>query len=202
MPIPFVGAVLLASILKNYFWLDNLILLLLFFFAYFFRRYGSRAGELALVTTLGFYIGFLLHPPLAFFPIFAACIVVSVGIIYLWEFVILPYDPEVSLHRGVIGFYHNVAQTVASIRQGFETTQGNSRVPKLLQRQLKQVHQNRRIIEALFAALVSPNTWSQGRLNRLQAAMFKTERGLEQLIEAATQLYSQSSTLPDEVLNH
>jgi uncharacterized membrane protein YgaE (UPF0421/DUF939 family) len=199
-PIPFVGAVLLASVLKNYYWLNTLIQLLLFFFSYFFRRYGARAGELALVGTLGFYIGSLLHPPLAFIPMFAAVIVVSVAIIYLWEFVLIPYNPTVSLHRGVIAFYHNVALTVASTRQGLENGQENSQYSKKLQRQLKQVHQNRRVIEGLFAAIVSPKTWSQDRLTRLQVEMFKTERGLELLIEAATQLASHSGKLPREIL--
>jgi hypothetical protein len=199
-PIPFTGAFFIGSFLVGNFWLSNLILLLLFFFSYFFRRYGVRAGELALVPTVGYYFGFLLHPPRTIIPIFLLSVLVSLAFVYLWQFVIIPYDPARSLHQGIIAFYHNVATTIATIRQGLESIQGNTQYNKLLKRQIGQVRQNRRVIEGLFAAIVSPKAWSQSRLTRLQVELFKTERGLDLLIEAATQLYSQSSMLPDEVL--
>jgi hypothetical protein len=198
--IPFTGAFFLASFLVGNFWLSNLILLLLFFFSYFFRRYGVRAGELALVTTIGYYFGFLLHPPQTILPIFLISVLVSLAFVYLWQFVIIPYNPAHYLHTSIIAFYHNVATTVATIRQGLDPVQESTHYNKLLKRQLGQVRQNRRVIEGLFGAIVSPKTWSQSRLTRLQIEMFKTERGLELLIEAATQLSSQSTKLPDEVL--
>ena len=194
-PIPFAGAVILASLLSGNFWLNNLILLLLFFFSYFFRRYGARAGELALVTTVGFYLGFLLHLPPVLFPLFLACVGVSLLVVYLWEFVIIPYDPAeiAAAQRHCLLPQRGVDRC----RQpaGVWLAQANTQYTKKLQRQFKQVHQNRRVIEGLFSATVSPSAWSQSRLNRLQEEMFKTERGLELLIEAAAQL---SSTI-DEV---
>jgi hypothetical protein len=199
-PIPFAGAVILASYLSGNFWLNNLIMLLLFFFSYFFRRYGTRAGELALVTTVGFYIGFLLHLPQVAYPLFLVCVGVSVLVVYLWQFVIIPYDPERSLRRSVIAFYHNVAVSIASTRQGLISRQEIAQYEKQLQRQFKQVHQNRRVIEGLFSATVLPSLWSQTRLNRLQEEMFKTERGLELLIEVTTQLSKQLSEMPDDIL--
>jgi len=198
--IPLAAAVILASFLSENFWLDNLILLVLFFFTYFFRRYGARAGEMALITTVGFYIGFLLHLPQVVYPLFLVCVGVSVLVVYLWEFVIIPYDPERSLRRGVNAFYHNVAVTVAATRQGLMSRQEATQYGKKLQRQFKQVHQNRRVIEGLFSATVLPSLWSQNRLTRLQEEMFKTERGLELLIEAVTQLSQQLKEMPDDVL--
>lgn len=200
-PIPFAGAVILASYLSVNFWLSNLILLLLFFFSYFFRRYGTRAGELALVITVGYYLGFLLHPPQEFYPFFLACVLVSALIVYLWQFVIIPYDPTKSLQRSVNAYYHNVARTVAFAGQGFSSAQGNAKFSIILQRHLRQVHRNRRMIEGLFSAAVSPALWSQPRLNQLQEVMFKTERGLELLVEAAGKLSSQLNEMPDDVLH-
>lgn len=199
-PIPFTAAVLLASTLAGLFWLNNLILLLLFFFSYFFRRYGTRAGELALVTTVGFYIGFLLHLPQALYILFMACVIVSVVVVYLWLFVIIPYDPAKSLQRSVNAFYHNVTLTVATTRSGLESGQVNSQDTNQLHLQLRRVHQNRRVIEGLFSAIVSPALWSQPRLSRLQEEMFKTEQSLELLIEAATQLFTQPDKLPADIL--
>ncbi len=198
-PIPFAGAVLLASSLVSYFWLSNAILLSLFFLAYFFRRYGTRAGELALIATVGFYYGFLLHLPQSFYLVFLAIVAVSVFIVYLWQFLIIPYNPTRSLQRGVAAFYNNVAQTIAMVRQGLEPTHANSQYERKLQRQLKRVHQNRRIIEGLFAAIVTPVLWSQDRLNCLQVELFKSEKGLELLIEAATQMDRQLNQLPSDV---
>jgi uncharacterized membrane protein YgaE (UPF0421/DUF939 family) len=199
-PIPFTGAVLLASTLAGFFWLNNLILLLLFFFSYFFRRYGTRAGELALVTTVGFYIGFLLHLPQALYILFIACVIVSVLVVYLWLFVIIPYNPAKSLQRSVNAFYHNVTLTVTTTRRGLESAQVNAQYTNKLHLQLRRVHQNRRVIEGLFSAIVSPALWSQSRLSRLQEEMFKTERSLELLIEAATQLFAQPDKLPADIL--
>jgi hypothetical protein len=199
-PIPFTAAVLLASTLAGFFWLNNLILLLLFFSSYFFRRYGTHAGELALVTTVGFYIGFLLHLPQALYILFLACVFVSALVVYLWLFVIIPYDPAKSLQRSVNTFYHNVALTVVTTRRGLEAAQVNSQHTNQLNLQLRRVHQNRRVIEGLFSAIVSPAIWSQPRLSRLQEEMFKTERSLELLIEAATQLFTQPDKLPADIL--
>ena len=199
-PVLFTGAFFLASFLVNNFWLNNLILLALFFFSYYFRRYGARAGELALVTTVGYYFGFLLHPPRTIIPIFMVSVLVCLVFVYLWQFVIIPYDPTRILHQSIIDFYHNVAKTVATCRQSLEPVQGNTQYKKLSERQLGQVQQNRRVIEGLFAAIVSPKSWSQARLTGLQIEMFKTERSLELLVEAAAQLYSQSTRLPDDVL--
>jgi len=199
-PIPFTGAVILASFLSENFWLNNLILLLLFFFSYFFRRFGARAGELALVTTVGFYLGFLLHISQALYWTFLAIVGVSVLVVYLWQFVLIPYDPVQSLLRSVTAFYRNVALTLATAQQGFESAQSNIQFSKKLERQYKQVHQNRRVIEGLFTAAVLPSIWSTHRLNRLQEEMFKTERGLELLIEAVIELTPQRSEMPEEVL--
>lgn len=199
--IPFAGAIILASFLADNFWLNFLILLLLFFCSYFFRRYGARAGELALVATQGYYLGFLLVPPPAVFPLILVCIAFSALVVYLWQFVILPYDPVKSLHRSVNAFYHNVARGVGSVRQGLDNAQGYTPDTEILQRSLRQVHLNRRVIEGLFSAAVSPTLWSQPRLNHLQEELFKTERGLELLIEAAGKLTDQLNELPEPVLH-
>ena len=201
-PIPFAAAVLLGSFLEKYFWLNNLILLILFFFSYFSRRYGPRAGELALVTTVGYYFGFLLHLPQAIDLLFLACVATGVLAVYLWQFVIIPYNPAGSLHRSVSAFYHSVALTIATIRQGLESVEDNSQINQLLQRQFRQVHRNRGVIEGLFAAIVSPTSWSQPRLNRLQEEMFKTEQGLELLVDAAKQLLNQSNQPPGDILQN
>ena len=51
--VPFAGAILLASYLANYSWLNYLILLLLFFLSYFLRRYGARPGSWPLLRPWG-----------------------------------------------------------------------------------------------------------------------------------------------------
>lgn len=200
-PLPFAGAFLLGSYLSEYFWLSNLILLLFFFCAYSFRRYGSRAGELALIGTMGYHLGFLLRLPQSFHFFFLVLTAVSVLVVYLWEFVIIPYDPIRSLHRSVTAFYHNTARTVLSARQGLETPHESSKFLKRLQRQFQRAHQNRRVIEGLFAATVSPSMWSQARINRLQEELYATERGLERLIEAAAQIFEVLNELPKDVLH-
>ena len=45
------------------------------------------------MTTLGTYLGFMLHPEPAAYPLILICVIFSAAAVYLWEFVILPYDP-------------------------------------------------------------------------------------------------------------
>jgi hypothetical protein len=198
--LPLAGAILLASSLAGQAWINYVILLLLFFFSYFLRRYGTRAGELALVTTVGFYLGFLLHPKPDVYPFLVMCVLVSALVVYLWEFVIIPYDPVKYLYRSVRAFYHNVGRGVAAVRQTLEAGEGGSADIKTLPRYSKQVNRNRSVIEGLFAATVSPSLWSQSRLNELQEEMFKSERGLEVLIAATGKLSAQIDQVPVDVL--
>lgn len=197
---PFAGMIILASLLSNNFWLYSLILLLLFFFSYYFRRYGTRAGELALIATVGYYLGFLLHPSPKIYPVLLVCVIISAVLVYLWLFVIIPYDPEKSLYRSVRAFTQNVAQGIAAIRRVLDSKEENAPVERRLQRYYKQVNRNRRVIEGLFAAAVSPSLWSQPRLNQLQEEMFKAERGFELLIEATNKVSSPKRILPDDIL--
>lgn len=197
---PFAGMIILASLLSNNFWLYSLILLLLFFFSYYFRRYGTRAGELALIATVGYYLGFLLHPSPKIYPVLLVCVIISAVLVYLWLFVIIPYDPEKSLYRSVRAFTQNVAQGIAAIRRVLDSKEENAPVERRLQRYYKQVNRNRRVIEGLFAAAVSPSLWSQPRLNQLQEEMFKVERGFELLIEATNKVSSPKRILPDDIL--
>ena len=200
-PIPFTGAIFLSSYLAEIFWLNNGIFLLLIYSSFFFRRFGPRAGELALVTTVGFYLGFLLHPPPGLFLLFLGCFVVSMLLVFLWQFILIPYDPAKSLFRCVNAFYHNVARMVAITRIGLKSQPETTHYSKKLELNSKQVHMNRRIIEGLFSASVSPSLWSQPRLNRLQEEMFKTERGLEQMRQAAISLQDHLTEAPSDVLS-
>jgi uncharacterized membrane protein YccC len=184
----FAAALLLGSSLAEQTWITYLILLVLFFVAYFMRRYGTRAGELALVTTVGTYLGSILHPKPVAYPSILICVIFSAAAVYLWEFVIIPYDPVKYLNRSVRAFYHNVRGGVQAVRETLEAGEEIQADIQRLERIIKQINRNRRVIEGLFAAAVSPSLWSQTRLNQLQEEMYKSERGLELLVEASTRL--------------
>ncbi len=153
-----------------------------------------------MMATVGYYLGFVLHLPQAHYPLFLASVTLSVLVVFLWQFVIIPYDPTSALQRSLLSFHYNVALTVAAIRQELASAQGKTRNTKKRQHQLKRVHLNRRIIEGISLALVSSTSWSQTRLNRLQVEMLKTEQELDLLSEAATLLLSQLDALPEDVL--
>ena len=76
------------------------------------------------MTTVGYYFGFLLHPPPTVYPLFLAYVVGSALVVYLWQFVILPYDPVKSLHRSVNAFYHNVARELPQFGRGWTLLKG------------------------------------------------------------------------------
>ena len=150
------------------------------------------------MTTMGTYLGSMLHPKPAAYPFILICVIFSAAAVYLWEFVIIPYDPVKYLNRSVRAFYHNVRGGVEAVRETLENGEGSQADLQRLERITQAGQPQPAVIEGLFAAAVSPSLWSQTRLNQLQEEMYKSERGLEVLSEASTRL-SRHET-PKEIL--
>ena len=191
---------LLASLLNGSEWYYRAVLLALIFASYAVRQRGLRPGELVLVLTMSLYFAEgsgVAWGNLAWFLFAAAAGLLS---LWLWQFVLLPYDPRRSLRNSVQAFYRRAAALVGAVDAGL----GALRLPtqasaeKDLARRLRQVKLSRRVIEEQFPGALAPGGWSKTQLSQLQLALFNTEQGLARLVEGANDP-SHLTNLPAEI---
>ena len=112
---------LLASLLNGSEWYYRAVLLALIFASYAVRQRGLRPGELVLVLTMALYFAEgsgVAWGNLAWFLLAAAAGLLS---LWLWQFVLLPYDPRRSLRNSVAAFYRRAASLVGAVDAGLET---------------------------------------------------------------------------------
>ena len=180
----------LASLLNGSEWYYRAVLLALIFACYAVRQRGLRPGELVLVLTMSLYFGEgsgVAWGNLAWFLFAAATGLLS---LWLWQFVLLPYDPRRSLRNSVQAFYRRAAALVGAVDAELASAQApladDESAEKDLARRLRQVKLSRRVIEEQFPGALAPGGWSKAQLSQLQLALFNTEQGLARLVEGAT----------------
>ena len=183
----FALALLLASLLNAAgLWFSPLVLLALIFGSYAARRWGLRPGELLLLLTMGFYFAQnarVSWESVGWFTLAAAMGVVS---LWLWQFVILPYNPVQALRACVRSFYDRAAGIVDQIGAGLEQAPADEAAwVKDLQRRVKHVRLNRRAIESQFPGALAPDGWTAAQMRELGVALYTAEQGLAQLVEGA-----------------
>ena len=179
-------ALLLASLLSAVGWLYPFVLLALIFGSYAVRRWGVRPGELLLLLTMGLYFAQnarVRWDNVGWFLLAAAVGVVS---LWLWQFVILPYNPVQALRACVRSFYDRAAGIVDCVGAGLEQAPGDEAVwVKELQRQLQLLRLSRRAIESQFPGALAPDGWTAAQMRELGVALYTAEQGLVQLVEGA-----------------
>ena len=190
---------LLASLLNGSEWYYRAVLLALMFASYAVRQRGLRPGELVLVLTMSLYFAEgsgVAWGNLAWFLFAAAAGLLS---LWLWQFVLLPYDPRRSLRNSVQAFYRRAAALVGAVDSGLTPAPaGEASAEKDLARRLRQVKLSRRVIEEQFPGALAPGGWSKAQLSQLQLALFNTEQGLARLVEGANDP-SHLTNIPAEI---
>ena len=178
----------LASLLGPLSWLYPIILLALIFLSYAARRRGLRPGELALVLTMGLYFAENSRVTWGNLAWFLLATLTGVASIWLWQFVILPYDPVRSLRESTRAFYDRAASIVDAISTGLQDSPApvdQASWEKDLQTLLKQAKLSRRAIESQFPGVLAPGGWTEDRIGQLQVSLYASEQGLAQMIEGA-----------------
>jgi uncharacterized membrane protein YccC len=181
---------LLASLLNGSEWFYRAVLLALIFASYAVRQRGLRPGELVLVLTMSLYFAEgsgAAWGNLAWFLFAATAGMLS---LWLWQFVLLPYDPRRSLRNSVEAFYRRAAALVGAVDIGLAAAPASPQAPataaeKDLARRLRQVKLSRRVIEEQFPGALAPGGWTRTQLSELQLALFNTEQGLARIVEGA-----------------
>ena len=112
----------------------------------------------------------------------------GVASLWLWQFVLLPYDPRRSLRDSVRAFYRRAASIVDAISTGLEEHRrraDEAAWEKNLARPCEQVKLSRRAIESQFPGVLAPGGWTEAQISQLQLALYTTEQGLAQMVEGA-----------------
>ena len=194
-------ALILASLLRGSGALYSAVLLALIFVSYAARRRGLRLGELALVLTMCLYFAGGSGVTWGNLAWFLFAVVIGVVSLWLWQFVLLPYDPRRSLRNSVQAFYRRAAALVAAVDAGLETTPAPASaasVAKDLTRRLRHVKLSRRVIEDQFPGVLAPGGWTPAQLSQLQLALFNTEQGLTRMVAGANDP-AQLAGIPGEI---
>jgi len=196
---------LLASLLNGSEWVYRAVLLALIFASYAVRQRGLRPGELVLVLTMSLYFAEgsgVAWGNLAWFLFAAATGLLS---LWLWQFVLLPYDPRRSLRNSVEAFYRRAAALVGAVDTGLAAAPltapaqaATTVAEKDLARRLRQVKLSRRVIEEQFPGALAPGGWTKTQLSQLQLALFNTEQGLARIVEGANDP-SHLASIPVEI---
>ena len=178
-------ALVLASLLHATSWLYPVALLALIFGSYVARRRGLRPGELVLLLTMGLYFAQGSRVTWANLAWFALATLIGVASLWLWQFVLLPYDPTKSLRASLQAFYRRAASLADAVAVGLEdpakATSDND-----LSRSLKQVKLSRRVIESQFPGVLAPGGWTEAEIGQMKMALYATEQGLAQMVEGAS----------------
>ena len=194
-------ALLLASLLSGSGWLYSAVLLALIFASYAARRRGLRPGELVLVLTMSLYFAQGIGVTWGGLAWFVFAVVTGVLSLWLWQFVLLPYDPARSLRNSIRSLYHATAAAVDAVAATVEKAPAlaeKAKIEKDLRRRLRQVKLSRRVIESQFSGVLAPGGWTEAQIGQLQLALFNTEQGLAQLVEGAANR-SHLSSIPAEI---
>jgi len=193
----FALALALASLLRAENWLYPVVLLALIFASYAMRRRGLRSGELTLVLTMGLYFAEGSGVSWEGLPWFAVSVVTGVAILWLWQFVLLPYDPRRALRDSIRAYYRRAAAVVAALAAGFDgqdrTTSEDER-----QRCVRQAKLSRRVIESQYPGVLAPGGWTEAEIGEMQLALYAAERGLTQMVEGVSER-SAISGIPAEL---
>jgi uncharacterized membrane protein YgaE (UPF0421/DUF939 family) len=178
-------ALVLASLLHATGWLYLVALLALIFGSSAARRRGLRPGELVLLLTMGLYFAQGSRVTWTNVAWFALATVIGVASLWLWQFVLLPYDPTKSLRASLRAFYRRAASLADAVAVGLEdpakATSDND-----LSRSLKQVKLSRRVIESQFPGVLAPGGWTEAEIGQMKIALYATEQGLAQMVEGAS----------------
>jgi len=185
----FAAVVALAAVTEPIRYLSSMVLLALVFLAFAARRFGLRAGELAIVAATGTYFADGAGVTFGDVPRFAAAAAVGVAWLALWELVLLPYDPVRSIRAATRSYAARIAWVVAGVstRVGGSdpagSAGGEASARERLDRDLRRVRLTRRVIEAQFPGARAPGGWTAGELTRLQVALYEAELGAGQMVE-------------------
>ena len=196
----FAAALFLASLLKPAGWWYPVLLLALIFVAYVARRRGLRPGELAMILTMGLYFAVGSRATWDTLLWFQVAATVGVTSLWLWQFVIVPYDPARSLRKSVRALFNRAASIVGLMAVGLEDgpAPADDAWEHDLQRRLGQLKRTRRAIESLFPGVLAPGAWTEVEISQLQVALYTAEQGLAQMIEGASDA-SHLAAIPAEI---
>lgn len=196
--LPIAGAILVTALLPDLFVLQAVALVVSLFVAFYLRRYGVRAGELALLGALILFFAAKSGLTRENFGIFLMAAAIGVASAFVFLFFIMPYRPLRALRQAVLAFYERASEVVTHLRDDLEQPTEAQR-EKRLRTNVRQLGETRRVIENLAVAIISPSEWTGERLARLELDLYNSEQALGVMVESAARLDAARQALPEDL---
>ncbi len=186
----FAAVATLAALIAGLDLLVPAMLLVFVFLTFAVRRRGLRAGELALVATMGLYFAGANGVTTDDLPWFVAASAIGVAWLAAWQLVLLPYDPRRSIASAGRAFSRrsgDLVATCAGIVRRASDPAGLAALEPELRRRRRQVRLSREVIESQFPGVLAPRGWTHERVRKLNVTLYDAELGLGQIADACTQ---------------
>jgi uncharacterized membrane protein YgaE (UPF0421/DUF939 family) len=164
----------------------SVALLALIFASFATRRWGLRAGELTMLATMGWYFGGNFGSTSDRWGWYLLAVVVAIGWLAVWQFVILSYRPERSLEAAVGSFARLSSDLVLTVDEALWSSRDVDRSDHgdRLASKARQIEMTRKVIEGQFPGVLAPRGWTPPRVERLHLGLLEVEGGLAQLVRA------------------
>jgi hypothetical protein len=194
-----VAVVVTVALIQNAVWAAAALLVLLMFSSYALRSWSPRVASLALMGAITVYITGAGYITVGRIGWFVLALVVGFGWLALWEAVILPDNPLLSLNLSMQAFSRRAADTVSGVVDRLNTVRGGTpsdRAPKALRRRLDRARKCRGAIERQFPGVVVRG-FSQDDVDHLRVALHSVQKALEDMAEQA-EVPDWTRSLPDQ----
>ena len=152
-----VGATTYATaLLPNAALVESAAMLVLIFVSFVSRPAGLLAGEMALLATMGWYLGVNVGARASDVGPFVVAVGVGLSWLVAWEFVIVPFRPQRDLERAVAALVRRCGEGAAAVAARWSGAAGAAPHHRALGRVERQIDRTRRVIEQQFPGVLAP----------------------------------------------
>jgi uncharacterized membrane protein YccC len=197
--LPAIGSIVLATVTASVPWLNNLALLAICFLAYFSRRFGPRFVGLGMMGLIVFFFSSIIRIQPGQVPWMLGAVLVGIGCVYLFRFVLLPRNPVQSLQQSIVVFRLHASNLVGLLLEVAAEQQWNSAKRKQVHYRTDQLRACIEAVETQLAAVASPTLQLNPELDQLSVDLFDATQSFIVLVEAIPRLVTAEISPPDEI---
>jgi hypothetical protein len=184
LALPALGACVLASFLSHWPWIADVGFIVVVTLAVFARPAGPRWMALAMVGYISYFIGVIIHPPLASAPQLAASVAIALAAAALTRFALLRDSPRLALQQVRLHIDRRIDRILdeADIRLEEGRRRRSESEVRRSHIEMAQLNDALLVAQDQIEALEGPD--DDARL-RLSACFFRLELAAERLMRLA-----------------
>jgi uncharacterized membrane protein YccC len=197
--LPAIASMVLATMTSSVPWLNSLALLAVCFLAYFSRRFGPQFVGLGMMGLILFFFSSIMRIQPGQLPWMLGAVLVGIGCVYLFRFVLLPRNPGQSLRQSIIVFRRHASSLVGLLIEVAAERQWTPAKQKQVRYRTDQLRACIEAVETQLEAIASPTWQLTPELDQLSVDLFDATQSFIVLVEAVPRLVTAKISPPDEI---